>query len=144
MKTNNFINVKTISIGPIISKEIVFEKLEDVKHFLECLKECENRIRFEAVGCNRIYFTRVCEILHECFSKLGFMPRALSKPSTDMDYFIEFIWDSDNINKNYKDFYSDDSSVIDFEYNNPVHTPKGWSIKNLTIWFDNFTSEEVL
>lgn len=144
MKINNLINVKTISIGPIISKELIFEKFEDVKHFLECLKECENYIRFEVNGCNRIYFTRVCKMLLDCFSQLGFMPRALPKPSTDMDYFIEFIWDLDNVNKNYKDFYCDGSSVIDFEYNNPVRTPKGWSITNLTIWFEDFTSDEVL
>lgn len=144
MKINNLINVKTISIGPIISKELIFEKFEDIKHFVGSLEECENRIRFEAVSNKKIYLTKVCKRLHDCFIELGFMPRALPKPSTDMDYFIEFIWDLDNANKNYKDFYCDGSStVIDFEYNNPVRTPEGWKTK-LTIWFNNFTSEEVL
>lgn len=145
MKINNFINVKTISMGPIvIEKGLIFERFEDVEHFLECLKKCEEVINTESEKTNRIYFTRVCKILHDCFIELGFMPRTLPKPSTDMDYFIEFIWDLDNINRNYKVFYCVGSSVINFEYDNPFYTPEGWLIKNLTIWFDDFTNEEVL
>lgn len=141
----NFVNVKTISVGPIISKELIFDKFEDVRHFLECLKYFENRAQVESLGTRGICFTDTCELLKACFSALGFMPRALPKPSTDFEQFIEFIWDLDSINKKYKEFYNhDNTGVINFEYDQPVRTPEGWSIKNFTIWVADFKNEEVL
>ena len=145
MKINNVINVKAISMGPIVAKVIDFPKSKDLQHFLESLNVCENRIRHEVSENKKIYFTKVCKILHEYFSELGFAPSTLQvKAWTEMDFFIDFIWDLDAIDKNYKDFYCTGPFVINFEYDNPVRIPEGWRIKNLTIWFQDFTSEEIL